>query len=213
MALHTDMSGSFRWPTLIDYLVILDDLAVDIGLRAWIGALEVGFVGVADGRPVFAEIPGARGDTALTLLARLPAARVVPEAWTKANPNIEQDWRGLVDLSSWEAIPGRSQRLASVRSELLEFRADGRRGERSETFVDDDAELAREHKIVAQLLAWAAVEAYLGGDLESARALIVRRDSVAPSDLVSAANLERLRLRMLEDELAASVRNIGEGLG
>lgn len=213
-----DMSGSFRWPTLIDYLVLLDEEDVSVGLRLWIGALEVGFVGVETGQVCVARMPGVDGRMALGLLAELPGVRVVPEPWIADERNVEGHWEGhwegrwreLVDWSVWESLPDRTQRLGQVREELEAIRS-GSEPTRADSGSNEDGDDRRRARaLAAGLLRWVGIEAYLDGDLEGARGFLSGEAALLPGEIVTAANLERLRVRLLEDELAASVLSLGE---
>lgn len=204
MTRHADMSGAFQRPTLVDYLIVAEHQQLDVRLQLFVGALEVGVVGVSGGRVVHAELPGASGDAAVVLLARLPDMRIMPERWTGGVTNVEASWRELIDLGLQDGSAGRSQRLAQVRAELGELAAE---------LADDpdprepacDATDARAQQTAAELLDWAAIEVYLRGDVDRARTLVLRSDQLFPGQLLCAANLERLRLRLLEDEIAQDV--------
>ncbi|NVB42565.1 hypothetical protein G6O69_32375 [Pseudenhygromyxa sp. WMMC2535] len=207
MSINADVSGSFQRPTLVDYLIVAELQSLDLGLRLWIGALEVGLVGLRDGQVTHAELPGASGDPALTLLARLPV-RITTELWSTELHTVRSPWRELVDESIWGASPGRAQRLEAIRSELQELFSEPKQRlieEIDPVEVQEDHALTRARRLATELLDWAAVEAYLGGDRERARRLLGQREQLLPGDLLCAANLERLRLRLLEDEITASV--------
>lgn len=204
MSANTDISGSFQRPGLVDYIIVAENLRLDVELRLWIGALEVGLVGIAGGQVFYAEIPGATGDTALGLLARLPA-RVTPEAARTRESNVQAAWREVIDERAMGASAGRLQRLEAVRSELAELASESAGEAVVAAVVDGDETDARARRGVAELLDWAAVEAYLGGDVERARLVLIDRERIQPGDLLCAANLERLRLRLLEDEIEACV--------
>lgn len=204
---QADISGAFARPTIVDYLIVAELEQLSLTLHIHVGALRVGIIGVNGGRVVFAELPGAEGDTALSLLTRLPKARVMPEPWTPHVSNVQASWRALVDGDLEHEAPGRSQRLSQIRAELRELES-----EAAQTTDGREAEIAPAEleaaPAAAELLDWAGVEAYLRGDIDGARAIFAQRDALCPGDLICAANLERLRLRLLEDEIAATVSEV-----
>lgn len=210
LASNADISGAFQRPTLVDYLIVADHEQLDLSLHLHIGALEVGQLGVSGGQVVFAELPGATGDAAVSLLAQLPNARIMPEAWTTKPTNVSTPWRELIDERLWKASPGRKQRLAQIRAELRELDAEiaaesGVYAVPRPELNDDDARALR---IAAELIDWVAIEAYLHGEVDRAHVLMSQRERLRPGDLISAANLERLRLRLLEDELASGIAQV-----
>ncbi|MCA9696473.1 MAG: hypothetical protein KC431_03025 [Myxococcales bacterium] len=212
MTSTADISGSFQRPSLVDYLIVAEHQSRDLGLRLWIGALEIGLIAVCAGEVAYAELPGAGGDTALTLLAKLPA-RVTPEPWVGRDRNVHKPWRELIDEQQWGNSPGRSQRLTAIRAELAEL--DEETGELDSqtgaSVLADETEVpTRARRVSVELLDWLAIEAYLEGEREQARALLTVRERSAPGDLLCAANLERLRLRLLEDDIEASVKGAGQ---
>jgi len=218
MTRSADISGAFAHPTLVDYLVVLEHESLEICLQIHVGALEVGTVGVRRGVVSHAELPGARGEVALRLIASLANARISPEAWAEAEAeaeaeaNVTRPWRELLDGALAEQAEGRRQRLSLVRAELREL----------------DAELAAESgiyeiprpepgpaeraalQVVAQLFDWATIDAYLDGDVEQARTLAQRRGQLCSSDAIVVANVERLQLRLLDDELAAGIAEVSQ---
>lgn len=207
-----DISGAFQRPNPIDYLLVAESLCLDVGLNVHVGRLEVGLIGLRGGRVMFADMPGASGHTALSLLVRLSNARVMVNRWTAHAVNVEAPWRELVGEGDGRWSVGRAQRLAEVEAELREL--DGESAADSGAYeiagvrsVDADAPARR---VVAELLDWGVSEAYLGGELEHARMLACVRERVQPNDLLAAANLERLRLRLLEDEFVAGVAEVQE---
>lgn len=210
MSGSADISGAFQRPTLVDYLIVVEHDSLDICLHLHVGALEVGVIGVRGGRVVHAELPGAKGDTALSLLARLPDARVSAERWTQLATNVDRSWRSVVEPSSLDNSPGRRQRLTQIRAELREL--DAEIAAESGVYAIEGPQPvsvdARTLKVAAELFDWAVIEAYMSGSVEAARSLAERREQLKPGDLTSAANLERLRLRLLEDELAAGVAEV-----
>jgi biotin carboxyl carrier protein len=206
MTTHADISGAFQRPTLVDYLIVAEHQRLDLALHLHIGALEVGVIGVSGGGVVHAELPGASGDPAITLLARLPDTRIMPERWTPRVTNVDRPWRELIPESMQESSPGRSQRLAEVRAELQELAEELAAEEpAAEEPASSSQADARAKRMAAELLDWAAIEAYMSGGVERARTLVQRSEEVRPGQLICAANLERLRLRLLEDEIATEV--------
>ena len=205
-----DISGAFQRPTLVDYLIVVEHDSIDLCLHLYVGALEVGIIGVRGGRVVHADLPGASGNTALSLLARLSDARITPEPWTERASNVEGGWRQLVDQGQIANSPGRRQRLAQIRAELRELDAEiaAESGVYEIAQPEPSSAGAPALAVATELLDWAVVEAYLVRDIEGARALAERREQLKPGDLTSAANLERLRLRLLEDELVAGVAEV-----
>ncbi len=93
------LSGSS--PSLGHYFFFANEQRVSVRLRVCLGTLEVGVVDVKDGEPVHAELPGATGDRALELLARLRRVEIscerLPEVpvldvrhpWTEAFGTVE----------------------------------------------------------------------------------------------------------------------------
>lgn len=212
MMSNAHISGAFQRPTLVDYLIVAEHETLDLSLKLYVGRLDVGLVGVAAGKVVYAELPGAEGKLAVSLLSRLPSARIMAETWAPRTPNVFAPWRELIDGSQWASSADRSQRLVQIRAELRELEAET--AAESGVFSDPPApraaggDEARAEKIMSELLDWAGIEAYLSGDLEQAQALIDRRERLCPGQLMCGANLERLRLRLLEDEIAASVTEV-----
>ena len=205
------VSSSNERPGLLDYLLVLEHGRLDVGLKVWIGALEVGFVGVAEGRAIHAELPGASGDAALSLLLRMSGAHVTLEPWQPV-PGEMSSWRDLMEAGQGEASAGRPQRLARARAELA-----GQGGLRSgvsgrEVEAEAPAQVGEEHerasRAVARMFEWAAVESYLVGELDEASELLRRASRLESTGWVSVANLERLRLRLLEAEIEASVQGV-----
>ncbi len=185
-------------PRLVDFLIVAEHRVLDIGLRMWVGAIEVGLVGTSAGRVVFAELPGATGDAALQLLASLTEARVVPETWTTRVTNVESHWRRLIS----EGVPasgGRGPRLAAAREALRDW-IDGD----GESYEADEPN-SRAMRLAIELLDWAAITAYLAHDLARAERLLERRKAIGAADAVCRANLERLRLRRLDEELDSTL--------
>lgn len=207
---HADISGSFQRPTVVDYLIVAEHETLDLGLKLYVGALEVGLVGLEAGRVVYAELPGASGNLAVSLLSRLPSARIMPESWVSRTPNVLAPWRELIDGRLWGSSAGRSQRLATARAELRELDAElaAESGVYSCPLPQPSGDEGQAQRLAAELLDWAAIEAYLCGEVEQARLLVDRRERLRPGELTCAANLERLRLRLLEDELAADVAEL-----
>jgi hypothetical protein len=209
----TDVSGVFDRPDLIDYILVAEHQQLDLCLRVYVGRLEIGLIGVHVGSPVYADMPGATGNTAFALLARLSNARIVPSRWKYDTTNIDSPWRELVGGGEQVSPAGRTRRLADVRSELRELDeelAQEQSGEieREVGSHDDEQQLAL--KVAAELLDWRVVEVYLRGDFEHARRLAGQRERLQPGELLPAANLERLRLRLLEDEFVAGVAEVRE---
>lgn len=216
-AAHITNSG--ERPRLVDFLLIAEDQQIDVGLRVWVGAVDVGLVGIASGTVVFAEIPGTAGDPALKLLAILSGARFVPEAWTTRVTNVESSWRTLVDERELLASADRAQRLAAARDELQRragsvrehsARASEASSEDSGVFGCDepDESTRRALRLGLELLDWGAISAYLRGDLDRARRLLERREQLQPGDLICQANLQRLRMRILDQEVEARGKDV-----
>jgi hypothetical protein len=206
MSNNADISGVFQRPTLMDYLVVAESQKVDAGLNVYVGRLEVGLVGLSGGRVVYADMPGASGNTALSLLARLSNARIVINQWSAHLANVDRPWRELVGEPDPNAAVGRAQRLAEVRAELREL--DSERESESGVYdriENNTGDLGLARRVAAELLDWAVIDAYTSGDFEVSRELASAREIVAPGDLLAAANLERLRLRLLEDEFVSGV--------
>lgn len=205
-----DISGAFVRPNLVDYLMLVEHDRRDASLHIYVGQLEVGLLGVENGSVVHAEMPGAGGDAALSLLLRLSNSRVLAEAPQRREPNVSRPWRELASESQLSSSPGRPQRLAQIRAELAELEI----GQANESGVYElnrgTHEETRERKIVCELLSWVVVEAYLEGDREHARELASRCQQLHSGELLCTANLERLRLRLLEDEIAAEVAEVEE---
>ena len=209
MTTNADISGAFQRPTLVDYLIVAEHEGLDLGLHLHIGALEVGRVEVRGGQVVFAELPGAAGDAAVSLLARLANARVMPERGLAGQANVETPWRELIDEAQWASSPGRKQRLAQIRAELREL--DGEPAAESGVYEvpsDLDADDHRVARTAAELIDWVAIETYLEGDVDRARALFEQHERLRPGEIVNAANLERLRLRLLEDDLTEGIAGV-----
>jgi hypothetical protein len=207
-----ELSGAFQRPNLIDYLLVAEHQQLAVGLHVHVGRLDIGIVGVHAGQPIHADMPGASGNTAFSLLARVSNARIVPSRWQHDVGNIDKPWRDLVSEDEPALATGRSQRLAQVRAELRELDSEGAEGsgvfERVEPERDHEYHLAA--RVAAEIVDWAVVESYLRGEFEHARGLIVHRERLCPGELLPAANLERLRLRLLEDEFVAGVAEVKE---
>lgn len=207
-----ELSGTFQRPNLVDYLLVAEHQKLTVGLHVHVGRLDIGIVGVHAGQPVHADMPGASGNTAFTLLARVSSARIVPSCWQHEVANIHKPWRELVSENEPALANGRTQRLAQVRAELREL--DSERAAESGVFELVERKRDHEHplaaRVAAELVDWAVVEAYLRGELEQARCLVGHRERLCPGELISAANLERLRLRLLEDEFVAGVAEVRE---
>lgn len=206
---NADISGAFQRPTLVDYLFVAEHETLDLGLKLYVGALEVGLVGLEAGRVVYAELPGATGNLAVSLLSQLPSVRLMPETWAPRTPNVLVPWRELIDGRQWETSAGRSRRLVQIRAELREL--DAEQAAESGVFScppRPPSDTAKAQQIAAELLDWAVIETYLSGELEQARALADRRERLWPGELTCAANLERLRLRLLENEIATDVAEV-----
>jgi len=187
-------SAPVERPYLVDFLIVIEDQKLDIGLRLWMGAIEVGLIGISAGRVVFAELPGATGDAALRLLASLTGARLAPESWTTRGSNVDLQWRGLVDEHESVGPAVRKERLAAARDALKDWISSDFGGS------EDEAPNGRAQRVVLDLLDWCSVVAYLDGDLDRTEELLVRRRSLGPDTSICSANLERLRLRRLDGE-------------
>jgi len=207
-----NITNSGERPRLVDFLLLAEDQKIDVGLRVWVGAVDVGLVGISSGTVIFAELPGNTGDSALKLLAILSGARIVPEAWTTRVTNVESHWRTLVDERELLASADRAQRLSAARDELQ--RAGGREpsarlsagsSEDSGVFgcAEPDESTRRALRLGLELLDSSAIAAYLRGDLDRARRLLERREQLQPGDLICRANLECLRIRLLDQQAPA----------
>lgn len=196
----TNTSGAFMRPSLIDYLLVAEREQLRVGLLVHVGRLELGLVGVDGGRVVYAELPGSSGDLALALLTQVPGTRVVPQAWDGRPANVERSWRELVSDQQLNAAPGLAWRLDHVLAELAEIDELERPADDVTPTHDPSVRDA-----VAELLDWGAAHACLHADIGRAHALLTRREQLCAPDLVCAANLERLHLRLLEDEITTAV--------
>jgi hypothetical protein len=212
MSNAAELSGSFQRPNLVDYLLVAEHQELDVGLHVHVGRLDIGVVGVHAGRAIHADMPGASGNTALALLSRVSNARVVPRRQQYDIQNIDKPWRELIGENEPSLATGRAHRLAHVRAELRELASE--RAEDSGVYEMVERTRDPEHhfaaRVMAELVDWAVVEAYLCGEIEQARCLVVQRERLCPGDLLPAANLERLRLRLLEDEFVAGVAEVRE---
>lgn len=208
MSGQSDISGAFQRPTIVDYLIVAEVQELSLTLNLYIGALAVGVIGISGGRVVYAEIPGAQGDTALSLLTRLPNARVMPEPWTARITNIQRPWRELVGESMWAQSPGRSRRVVQIRAELRELETESSQDQAPARAAEPSNATASAQRVATELLDWASITAYLRGDLDQARRTLACREQLSPCELMCAANLERLRLRLLEDEIAETVSEV-----
>lgn len=209
MSNAAELSGSFQRPNLVDYLLVAEHQKLEVALHVHVGRLDIGIVGIHAGLAVYADMPGAMGNTAFALLARVSNARIVPSRWQHAGGNIDKTWREIIGESEPALATGRTQRLAQVRAELREL--DSERAEDSGVFQHQHQhqhQLAA--RVAAELVDWAVVEAYLRGEIDLARGLVVQRERICPGELLPAANLERLRLRLLEDEFVAGVAEVKE---
>jgi hypothetical protein len=195
-------------PRLIDFVIVAEQQELDVGLRLWVGAVDVGLVGISAGRVVFAELPGAVGDVALQLLASLPEARVVPESWTIRVTNVESHWRTLVNQREIAGSVARVQRLVAARDALRSCVSNVAVVSVEGIEVGEPGGHALQ--IGLELLDWAAIGAYLDGDLDRARRLLERRTLLGRGNLICRANLERLRLRLLDEELEVHLTGGGE---
>ncbi len=196
---ETHKSSPAERPHLVDFLVVADHRRLDIGLRVWIGAIEVGLICISTGSVVFAELPGATGDVAVQLLASLSDARIVPESWTTRETNVASHWRTLVCERLLVESAARRQRLAAAGDALQPWSG------QEMAAPEPDEPNSRAQRVAVGLLDWAAIMAYLDGRLTRAQELLERRQAIGSDDLFCRANFERLRLRRLEDELDASL--------
>lgn len=193
-------------PALIDYLLVVEELELSVELHLFIGRLELGVLALADGRVCFAELPGSTGDAALALLARMPGTRVVAEAWVPRIANVECTWRDVIEQEELASSPGRAWRLDAVREELEELGEAAKPNLPRLVHSRPATELASPLRdVVGLLFDWAAADACLADDIEAAHALLTRRVELCPTELICAANLERLHLRLLADDIATSV--------
>lgn len=206
MNTHTLASAS-QQPSLIDYMSVAEAEQLDLELRLYVGAFEVGLICLRAGVVTHAELPGAQGDAALALIARLPNLSPMPEPASERPTTVAQPWRELIDEDLWRGAAGRSTQLAQARSQIH-----GQLGAVTRLAVPEASAAAaspaandRARQVTADLLGWAAIEAYLAGQLERAHSLAVRRAQLSTDDVVGAANVERLRLRLLENEITASL--------
>ena len=200
--LGANVSGAFMRPTLTDFLQVAEADRLLLDLLLHVGPLEIGLIGVDAGRVVHAELPGSVGDSALALLLQMPGIQVVPERGRRRTPNVERAWRELADAEQLRATPGQAWRLEHVRAEIAEL-VDVEPSEAPlDAASEPDAELVA---MIGALLDWAAADACLRADNERAHALLSLRERLCAPEIVCAANLERLHLRLLEDEIAASV--------
>ena len=199
-------SGAFMRPTLLDYLIVAEELEFSVGLRVFIGRLELGLIGFERGRVVVAELPGSQGDSALALLVRMPGTRTVAELWSPRAPNVEAQWRDIVPSEQLASSSGRAWRLGAVRDELGELGPDSKRSTPNKLVrrvpLPNEPLLLR---VAGILLDWAAADACLDDEVERAHALLTQRVKLCPAELICAANLERLHLRLLADDIVTSV--------
>lgn len=211
MSKNVDTSGSYQRPTLIDYLVVLEQEELEISLHVHVGTLEVGVVSVQQGAVVHANLPGATGDSALKLISQLPNTRISPEVWTNPEPNITAPWRDLIPVQDYDQSVDRRQRLSLVRAELRELDAElAAESGVYELPTSEPGPIERKAlRIVGSLFDWSALDAYLDDDIEDARSIMQKRTQIA-SDPIALANLERLRLRLLDDELAADFAEVSK---
>ena len=197
------VSGAFMHPLLVDYLLVAEEVRATVDLHLYIGRLELGLIGLNRGEVEFAELPGSAGDEALVLLARMPGTRVSAEPRHSRGANVTRPWREAVEPGQLESCPGQAWRLDAVREELAELAEEESSTESPARLEHDRDPLLVE--IIGELLDWAAASACLADDIERAHALLVRRVQLCPTELICAANLERLHLRLLTDDIASSV--------
>ena len=203
MADLANASGAFMRPKLVDYLLVAEELELSVCLRLFIGRLELGVIGLERGKAVFAELPGSEGDAALALLMRMPGTRAVAEPWSARGPNVETQWRDMAQAEQLASSPGLAWRLDAVRGELMELDEPS-----CPPLVDNNhsAEPSSDAlRVAGILLDWAAADACLDDEIKRAHALLTRRVALCRTELICAANLERLHLRLLADDIVTSV--------
>lgn len=202
----TSERGERERPALVDYLLVAAREKLELSLRLRLGALELGQLGLEDGRVVHAQMPGASGNLALELLARVPGTRVEPGPAVDEAANVNRDWREVFAGALKARSSGRTARRGRVYAEL-----------RGLGLLDEDDERdpgasmsmttlsVTEHALelsaaTLELLGRAALEAYLRGDLDQAQALFSRCVHLSPESRCCRTNLERVRLRILDEE-------------
>ncbi|GEM_PF-6814703 len=82
--------------TLAQYLDVLEPSGNNAAIELSVGRLPVGRVELRGGRPVHAELPGAVGDKALELLARIPRSEVSLVEPERCRRTLVRPWRGYV---------------------------------------------------------------------------------------------------------------------
>lgn len=192
-------------PRLTDYLQVaaLDGLSFELQVR--LGAIACGKLWIRSGSVIHAELPGASGEQALQLLARIPNARFEVASLGSSVITIERPWTDILGVSlSLAGEGGSGRRHLDVYAKLRESGLGPRLG----GLAEEEAPLPRHTSLQAQratrsaalLLRRAGLVAYLSGDLERARRCYERVLAVRPHDLESRANVERIRARQLVEQ-------------
>lgn len=189
---------------LSDYLRIASRDALSFELHVRLGAIECGKVAIRAGVVVHSELPGAIGEPALELLARIPNARFEITSLGAAPTTLERPWTavlGVLDLHDDDA----SRRHLQVYGELRELGLGPTTLELTDpteprTLRYSSLQSQRATRSAALLLRRAGLLAYLAGDLERARRCYERVLAMRPHDLESRANVERIRARLLLEQ-------------
>lgn len=205
-----DMSGAHQRPELIDFLLVSEHDRLSATLELRLGAIEVGLVEVSGGHVTHAELPGVTGDAALTLLARMTNLHVNPEPGQPRLATITRPWRVFFGEQALASSPARTEGRHAARALLAEVGSSPGPLPEPSDIVPSGAGPTPLARVAATIFDQAAIQAYLDGELAHARALLVQRERLAAGDLLANANLERLRLRLLEDELVSSVSEVAE---
>jgi hypothetical protein len=192
-------AGSAR---LTDYLQVaaLDELSFELQVR--LGAIACGKVAIRSGSVIHAELPGASGEQALQLLARIPNARFEVGALASAPTTIERAWTDVLGVSLTLASEGdSSRRHLDVFAQLRESGLGPRLAIVDEALPRHTSlQTQRATRSAALLLRRAGLIAYLAGDLERARRCYERVLAVRPHDFESRTNVERIRARQLIEQ-------------
>ncbi len=141
-----------------------------------LGAVEVGRIDVADGVVVHAEVPGATGDVALRLSAKLAGIRtVLRDGEPCGQRTVTIDWRTVFEVTHDDAPPPPNAGSSTASAHLEPIAAD----------PEQDYEgLFR-----------AATAAYIQRDYARALELFEQCHAARPQDRRVAHNLDRLRTR------------------
>jgi hypothetical protein len=189
---------------LTDYLQVATLEGSSLELQVRLGAIACGKIAIRSGSVIHAELPGASGEQALVLLARIPNARFEVTSLAAMATTIERPWSDILGVSLALASEGDSgRRHLDVYARLRERGLGPRLGG-----IADAAPLPRQASLQAQratrsaalLLRRAGLVAYLAGDLERARRCYERVLAVRPHDLESRTNVERIRARQLIEQ-------------